>query len=83
MVASEPLQCDDQYRRDVVDLYLFNSLFMVQASITVPSIRLWQFLRSVELSEAIIDADTFGQFLVRVRAAVASILGLVIVNESV
>ena len=83
MVASEPLQCNDQYRRDVVNLYLFNSLFMIQTSITVPSIRLRQFFRSVELSKAIIDTDPFSQFLVRVGFTVAAILGLVVVDESV
>ena len=59
VIATEPLQVDDQDGRDVVDLDFFDGLLMVEAAIAVPGIRLGEFLWPVELPEAVVDADSF------------------------
>ena len=59
LIATEPFEIDDQYRWYIIDLNLFDSLLMVNASVTVPCISLWKFLGSVELSKTVINAHAF------------------------
>ena len=63
MVATEPLQIDDQDGRDVVDLDFLHCLLVVEASVAVPGIRLGQLFWPIELPEAVINADALGQLL--------------------
>ena len=58
MITTESLQVDDENRRHIVDLNLLDRLLMVDTTIAVPSIRLRQLLWSIELPEAVVDADT-------------------------
>ena len=66
MVATESLQIDDQNWWHIIHLNLLDCLFMIETTITVPSIGLRKFFWSVELPETIIDANTFRKFFTRV-----------------
>ena len=56
---------------------------MIDAPVAVPCICLRQFLRSVELPEAIVDADPFHNFVSVGRHVLILVLKVFIVNESV
>ena len=59
------------------------SLLVIDAPVAVPCICLGQFLRSVELPEAIVDADPFHNFVSARRYVLILVLKVFIVNESI
>ena len=59
------------------------SLLVIDTPVAVPCICLRQFLRSVELSEAIVDADPFHNFVSVGRHVLILVLKVFIVDESV
>ena len=83
MAAAEALQVDDEDGWHVVHLDLLDGLLVVQAPLTVPGVRLRQLLRPVELPEAVVDADAFGEFLAGVGLAQAPELRILVVDEAI
>ena len=83
MTASEPFEVNNEYWRDVVDLYFLDCLFVVNTSIAVPGIGLWQLLRPVELPKTVINAYTFRQFFPRVHLTLPLVVWVFIMNEAV
>lgn len=67
LVATEALQVDDEDGWHVIDLDLLDGLLMVNAPVAVPCVRLGEFLWSVKLPEAIVDADALGKLVRWIR----------------
>ena len=83
LIATKPFEINDQYWWYIVDLNLFHSLLMVNASVTVPCISLWKLLGSVELSETIVNAHAFCYLIVCVSYIKWLVIGVFVVNESI
>ena len=83
VTASEALEVDDEDGRHVVDLDLLHGLLVVKAPVTVPGVRLRQLLWSVELSEAVVNADAFGEFLTWVGLTQPLKLAIFVVDEPI
>ena len=83
MAASEALQVDDEHGRNIVDLDLLHGLLMIQTPIAVPCVRLGQLLRSVELSEAVVNADAFGEFFAGVGLTKPLKLAILVVDKPI
>jgi len=83
VVASEAFQVDDEDGRNVVHLNLLHSLFVVDAPVAVPSVRLRQLLGPVELPEAVVNAHSFGEFLCSAHALRNAVLRILEGNKPV
>ena len=56
---------------------------MIDTSIAVPCICLWQLFRPIELPETVINAYTFREFFARIHLTLPFVVGVFIINEAV